>query len=193
MVIRSSGGTGIRKKYCIVLCPYSWYNVLTMFTKKKWTVEQLKKAARESKSLRQILFKLGLAEAGGNYQQIKKYLKDNDVDCTHLTGKAWNKGMRGLVRASTLSLDEILVNGKGYQSHKLRLKLFAEKIKEKKCELCGWAQISKDGRLPLELNHINGNHLDNRLENLQILCPNCHSLQPTHRGRNRKNKNARVV
>jgi len=43
-----------------------------MNTKKKWTVEQLKKATKESKSLRQILTKLGLIEAGGNYQQIKK-------------------------------------------------------------------------------------------------------------------------
>ena len=157
-----------------------------MNTKKKWTVEQLKKATKESRSLRQILAKLGLVEAGGNYEQIKKYLKDNKIDCSHLTGKVWNKGMRGLVRKSTRSLNEILVKDKNYQSHKLRLRLFREKIKEKKCELCGWAEMSKDGRLPLELNHINGNHSDNRLENLQILCPNCHSLQPTHRGRNKK-------
>ncbi|MDE1988391.1 MAG: HNH endonuclease, partial [Patescibacteria group bacterium] len=38
--------------------------------------------------------------------------------------------------------------------------------------------------LPLELDHINGDRHDNRLENLRILCPNCHSLKPTHRGRN---------
>jgi len=43
-----------------------------------------------------------------------------------------------------------------------------------------------DGYLPLELDHINGDHHDNRLENLRILCPNCHSLKPTHRGRRRK-------
>lgn len=164
-----------------------------MYTKKKWTVEQLKKAARESTSLRQILRKIGLAEAGGNYKQLKKYLGENNVDIAHFTGSAWNKGMHGLIRSSTQPLNKILVRGNGYQSHKLRLRLFGEKIKEKKCELCGWAKVSIDGRLPLELSHINGDHLDNRLVNLQILCPNCHSLEPTHRGCNRKKKNAQVV
>lgn len=164
-----------------------------MFTKKKWTVKQLEKAAKESKSLRQILSKIGLVEAGGNYEQIKKYLKKENIDTSHFTGKSWNKGMHGLIRASTMPLDKILVKGRNYQSHKLRLRLFNEKIKKKECELCGWAKTSKDGRLPLELNHINGDHSDNRLENLQILCPNCHSLEPTHRECNRKNKQAAVV
>ena len=54
--------------------------------------------------------------------------------------------------------------------------------------MCGWAKISIDGRIPLELDQINGNRHDNRLENLRILCPNCHSLQITHRGMNIKSK-----
>ncbi|MEX2398487.1 MAG: HNH endonuclease [Candidatus Saccharimonadales bacterium] len=59
-------------------------------------------------------------------------------------------------------------------------------MKLPKCELCGWDKRSIDGRTPVELDHINGDRYDNRLENLRVLCPNCHSLQPTHRGRNMK-------
>ncbi|MDO8499859.1 MAG: HNH endonuclease signature motif containing protein [bacterium] len=164
-----------------------------MSKKRRWTIEQLKKAADESTSLRQILFKLGLIPAGGNYEQIKKYLKENSIDYSHFTGKVWNKGRRNLTRSNIWPLEKIMVKGKNYQSHRLRLRLLKEKIKKPKCELCGWAKFSEDGRLPLELNHMNGDHSDNRLENLQILCPNCHSLQLTHRGCNRKNKIAAVV
>lgn len=73
-----------------------------------------------------------------------------------------------------------------YQSFKLKSRLFSEKLKIPCCEECGWAKKSEDGRIPLELDHINGNRRDNRLENLRILCPNCHSLKPTHRGLNKK-------
>lgn len=61
---------------------------------------------------------------------------------------------------------------------------FAAGLKQPRCELCGWETLAPDGRLPLELDHVNGVRTDHRLENLRILCPNCHSLQPTHRGLN---------
>lgn len=83
-----------------------------------------------------------------------------------------------------IPLCKILVRGSDYQSHKLKNRLLKEGIKPKRCEECNWAKTSSDGRLPLELDHINGDKRDNRLKNLRVLCPNCHSLKPTHRGRN---------
>jgi hypothetical protein len=153
--------------------------------KKSWTENDLRNAAKKSLSVRQVIKALGLVEAGGNYAQIKKYLKMHKIDTSHFKGMVWNKGLHGIGVYRT-TLKEVLVKDSYYQSYKLKKRLFAAELKKPQCEICGWAEKSSDGRIPLELDHINGNHGDNRLENLQILCPNCHSLQPTHRGRNIK-------
>lgn len=154
---------------------------------KRWTLDQLRQAAKESKSIREVLKKLGLKEAGGNYCQIKKYLHLNKIDTSHFTGRAWNKGIKVPFKPKIV-LDDILVKNCNFQSYKLKNRLFKAGLKNPKCELCGWAKKSTDGRIPVELDHINGDSHDNRLENLRILCPNCHSLQPTHRGKNSKNQ-----
>lgn len=154
---------------------------------RKWTEIQFREAVKTSKSIRQVLHLLGLKPAGGNYAQVKKYLKECQVSVEHFTGKAWNKGLRGLGRPR-LSLEMILQKGSSFQSFKLKKRLFQIGLKKKLCEMCGWAGKALDGRIPLELDHINGDSADNRIENLRILCPNCHSLQPTHRGLNRKKK-----
>jgi len=150
---------------------------------RKWTDGQLRLAILNSKSIRQVLFKLRLKAAGGNYTQINKYIKTNSLDITHFTGKVWNKGLTGIGKPR-ITLQAILVLDSYFQSYKLKKRLFAENLKKELCEECGWAQKSEDGRIPLELDHINGNGRDNRLENLRVLCPNCHSLKLTHRGRN---------
>lgn len=155
--------------------------------KRKWTKEQLIIAAQNSRSVRQILTILGLKEAGGNYNQIEKYLDLYRIDKKNLKGRGWSKGLKGMGKP-LIELKDILVEESSYQSHKLKKRLFAVELKKPECELCGWSKKSVDGRIPLELDHINGNNHDNRLENLRILCPNCHSLQPTHRGLNRKTK-----
>jgi len=152
---------------------------------KSWSEKQLRQAVKESFSVRQVLSKLRLKEAGGNYSQIKKYLAEYKIGISHFRGQNWNKGLSGIGQPR-FSLQQILRLGSNFQSHKLKKRLFAAKLKFPKCEMCGWAKKSVDGRVPLELDHINGDSHDNRLENLRILCPNCHSLQPTHRGRNIK-------
>lgn len=152
---------------------------------KKWTEKNLYDAVNKSKSIRQVLKCLGLKEAGGNYFQIKKYLDFYKIDHSHFTGKAWNKGLRGIGKP-IIPIEKVLIRNSNFQSYKLKKRLFAAKLKFPKCEECGWSKSTENGRIPLELDHINGDVHDNRLENLRILCPNCHSLKPTHRGLNRK-------
>ncbi len=153
--------------------------------KRSWTDEELIDAVAKSRSYRSVLIALRLIPAGGNYVQIKSAITLLNLDVSHFMGKGWNVGMQ-FRPVAPKRLDELLVNGVAYQSHLLKKKLFRVGLKTPACEICGWCQRSDDGRIPVELDHVNGDHNDNRLENLRILCPNCHSLQPTHRGRNKK-------
>ena len=152
---------------------------------RKWSVDQLRDAVQESRSYRQVLLSLGLREAGGNYKQVREYIARHHLDVSHFSGRGWSRGVSKSFLPK-IALEQILVRNSTYQTFKLKNRLFRAGLKKPACEECGWAQRSPDGRLPLELDHINGNSRDHRLENLRVLCPNCHSLKPTHRGAKRK-------
>lgn len=156
-----------------------------MYRKRSWTIEQLKEAVITSKSYRGVLIKLNLRPTGDNYDQLKKYVAQYDLDISHFTGMAWNKGLKGLSNPKW-QLSEILVKNSYFQTYKLKLRLIAAGLKHQQCEHCGWAKKTVNGYVPLELDHINGDRHDNRIENLRILCPNCHSLTPTYRGRGKR-------
>ena len=153
--------------------------------KRSWNDDQLKRAVAESFSYRSVIKNLGLIPAGGNYAQVQCRVYELELDTSHFTGARWNKGLRYSLK-NTKPVEEHLVKDSRIQSFKLKAKLFSTGLKNPECEICGWSQKSEDGRIPVELDHINGDHYDNRLENLRILCPNCHSLQLTHRGKNKK-------
>ncbi len=157
--------------------------------KTRWTDEALRAAVATSMSLADVLRKLGLVPAGGNYDAVQRKIAEAALDTSHFTGQGWNVGGK-FVPAPARPLEHVLVAGQWTASHKLKQRLFREGLKCPACELCGWAERSADGRVPVELDHINGDRNDNRLVNLRVLCPNCHSLQPTHRGLNQKRARA---
>ena len=155
--------------------------------RRTWTIEQLEAAVRGSTNYRSVLARLNLQPAGGNYSQLKKYIREYGLTTDHFTGQAWSRG-RTLVRPPRRALADILTIDSDCGSHWLKQRLFAADVKQRRCEECGWARMAADGRVPVELDHINGDRRDNRLENLRVLCPNCHSLKPTHRGCNRRQR-----
>src|SRR5664279_1997577 len=142
----------------------------------KWTDAELREAVATSRSVRATIGKLGLVPAGGNYDQVQRRIRELALDTTHFTGTGWRRGLT-FPNEPRVPLEEVLVAGRWTSSQKLKQRLIRLGLKPAACELCSWAERSADGRVPIELDHINGDHDDNRLENLRILCPNCHSLQ----------------
>lgn len=152
--------------------------------KRTWTDEQLIEAFNTSRSVREILSKLNLIEAGGNYKSIQVHMMRLNLDKQKLLGPGWRKGQKNPVKPAK-PLTEILINGSSYRTSQLRLRLIKENIFEYKCFSCKLTEWL-DSPISLELDHINGDNFDNRLENLRLLCPNCHAQTDTYRGKNIK-------
>lgn len=148
---------------------------------RKWTTDQFIEAVKTHTSIAQVLSSLGLRPTGGNYKKFHQYANELRIDTSHLLGKGWNKG-KIIIKPAT-PLTSILTENSHYQSAKLRKRLIKEQVFEKQCSECKLKKWN-DKEIPLELDHINGINTDNRLINLRLLCPNCHALTPTYRGKN---------
>jgi hypothetical protein len=103
-----------------------------------------------------------------------------------------NQGGRGKICPTRKPAQYYLHKGSTIHSHTLKLKLLRDGLKERRCEQCGNAEWFGKA-IPLELHHINGDRFDNRLMNLQMLCPNCHALTDNHAGRGTIKRFRRVV
>lgn len=152
--------------------------------KKKWTDQQFIETVKTSLSYADVIRKLGLKVAGSNYDTVKRKIKELKLDTSHMTGAAWNQGERYRPIIQAKPLKDILVKESTFvNSNSLKKRLLKENIKEHMCERCKLAQWCNND-IPLELHHINGDKHDNRIENILLLCPNCHALTNNYRGRN---------
>ena len=148
----------------------------------RYSIEKFKQAVESSYSIREALSKLGVVQAGGNYKVFKQYAQRNAISLDHFKGQRVNKGKRfGYKRP----LSDYLSNTFSIQSNKLKLRLLREGIFNTQCSIC-LLKTWESKPIPLELDHINGDSSDNSLNNLRIICPNCHALTSNYRGKNIK-------
>jgi 5-methylcytosine-specific restriction endonuclease McrA len=157
-----------------------------MNRKRRYTDEQLIAAVEQADAIVHVLRTLGLREAGGNYLTIRQRIKALGLETSHWRGQAWLRGKKNPhAWKRKLPMETILVKDSTYvQSNDLKKRLIAEGYFVYRCMSCQLdAWLSEP--IPLELHHVNGDRMDHRLENLQLLCPNCHALTPTYRARNK--------
>lgn len=138
----------------------------------------LEKLVAECNSYAEILRKLNKSNSGTATKLLKDKLDNYGIIHHFLSKKNHRPGEK-------LPLEKILIENSNYSSDRLKNRLIKEGIKENKCEKCGITNWYGE-ELKFHLHHINGNHNDNRLENLQILCPNCHSLTDNYSGKKLK-------
>lgn len=152
----------------------------------KHTKEELELHIKDCLSISQLCRKLGIIPKGGNYKTLKSKIRKWKLDISHFTGQGWNVGDRYKDIKRKIPLNEILVENSTYtNSNLLKNRLLKENLKEYKCECCKLTEWMGQP-IKLELHHRNGDNFNHLLENLELLCPNCHSYTHNYRGKNIK-------
>ena len=149
--------------------------------------EELIELCKNSYSYAEVLRKAGRAQGGGNQATLKKKIKEFNIDVSHFTGQRWQESpnqQNNIITREKYQLNEIFVENSPVAQKILRGYVERHQVIEYKCQTCGCNGEWQGGIISLELDHINGNNTDNRIENLRYLCPNCHALTDTYRGRN---------
>lgn len=151
---------------------------------RSWTDEQLIEAVRVSQTISNVLKQLGLVAAGGNYKSIRYHIRRLGINTDNIIGRSSGKGKRVGGRKSTPLVKLLVENSPVSNNQTLKRRLIKASLLQYACALC---EITKwlNAPLTLHLDHVNGVNNDYRIENLRLLCPNCHSQTPTYCGRNR--------
>ncbi|MFD7130351.1 HNH endonuclease [Streptomyces sp. NPDC059894] len=151
----------------------------------KWTREVLEPVVAASTSVNDVLRRLGLEMVGGHHTHISRRIKAYGIDTSHFSPVVRTERQRYNQRRRTA--EEVLSEDTSTHATRVpssRLKRAMRELGvEEHCALCGTEPVWLGEPLPLEVDHMDGNWRNNRIENLRLLCPNCHSTTDSYRGR----------
>lgn len=161
------------------------FNIKYEGTKNKHdiTIEKLIEIVNLSNSLSDVCKIIYNNNFHGNRNTLKNIINKNNINTSHFyKNKTQIKRM--------IPLEEILILNSNYtDTNSLKKRLYNAGLKKEECELCTQGPVWLGKKMSLIIDHINGDNKDNRLQNLQIVCPNCAATLPTHcRGINKMKK-----
>lgn len=155
----------------------------------QFTDEEFTAIINKSKFWKDAMYECGYNSYKG-VPQIKERAQHLGLNTNHILGEDWAKHKYS--GNPKYTLEQICVENSFYTDCQLLLKRLKRELgwhhKCTSCEQSTWTIKEKTYPIPLELEHINGNHFDHRLENLTFLCPNCHAFTATYKGRNLNNR-----
>jgi hypothetical protein len=178
-----------RRKYCLNCSPFGDFSNKIFPNKRTsiiWTtpLDEFKIIINESRTITECLQKFGLVNKGRNNKTFLTRVEKENISIEHIRKQSARVAQEG----KRIPLENYLVEGREINGSRIKKKLVEVGLLKDECAVCGQLPVWNGKPLSLELDHINGNRFDNRIENLRIICPHCHSQTDTFRGRANKGK-----
>ena len=158
----------------------------------QYTKDWLEELCKDSYSYAEVLRKAGRKQGGGAQATLRKKIEEFGIDISHFTGQRWQDSPNQIDNHENREkylLEEVFVKDSPVTQKVLRGQVERHNLIPYKCQNCGCDGHWQNGIIALEIDHIDGDNTNNEISNLRYLCPNCHALTDTYRGRNIKPKN----
>lgn len=159
---------------------------------RQYTKEWLIELCKDSYSYAEVLRKAGRKQGGGAQATLRKKIEEFQIDISHFTGQRWQESPNQTPTFKSkekYSLEEVFVKNSSVTQKVLRGYVERHNLIPYQCQNCKCDGHWQNGIISLEIDHIDGDNSNNELSNLRYLCPNCHALTETYRGKNKALKN----